>query len=261
MNTEPPEGDDLQRMLVSMKQNVLERATPRPKRRRFRPGIALGIVGLLAIGTATGAVALSLSQQETPVAAPTTSQAPESTPSVTTPTSAPITQRPTPRPTPTPTPSALPVADVRIPGTCAFLVPIEDDMKFFGLVNPTEFIVDEDGAHPSTAQERIDGLVDPKAGLSCAWQNEGVVANISVSVARTTAEYAADAETSARSLGGSCDERLGGRMCQADFVAQGQTLPTTETTFLRGDILITIQQTDFPTDGLLPAIVGEIWGD
>ena len=35
----------------------------------------------------------------------------------------------------------------------------------------------------------------------------------------------------------------------------------TPTVFVRGDTFIVIRQANFPTNGLLPAIVGEIWGD
>ncbi|PZF30824.1 MULTISPECIES: hypothetical protein [unclassified Curtobacterium] len=101
MNSEPPIGDDLQRMLVSMKQNVLERAEPR-KRRGRRTGIVITVIALLAVGTAGGGVALGL--------IPTSSTEPEPTPSATsqpsqtvTPSSAPVVGEPTPTPTPTPT--------------------------------------------------------------------------------------------------------------------------------------------------------------
>ena len=43
MNTEPPTGDDLQRLLVTMKQGVLDRAEeqrPASRRRGRRAGIA-----------------------------------------------------------------------------------------------------------------------------------------------------------------------------------------------------------------------------
>ena len=103
MNTEPPVGDDLQRMLVTMKQNVLERATPRPKRRRRRTGIALGIVGVLLLGAAGGGVALGLIPTSiTDQPAPTATSTPEPT-QTETPSGAPVTGRPTPTPTPTST--------------------------------------------------------------------------------------------------------------------------------------------------------------
>ena len=260
MNTEPPEGDDLQRMLVSMKQNVLERATPRPKRRRFRPGVALGIVGLLAVGTATGAVALSLSQQEQPTAAPTQTQQPEPAPSATTPTSAPITA--TPRPTSTPRPSATPTratgSHVRLPGDCYLLVPDADYSRFFGAASHTSAVVSPGLTRDPDGNDRIQGLRDPDEGLSCTWQNEGVVANLNLSVGPTSVFGTGTPEETVRMLGGSCEDRYGGRVCQVESNYPGDPVVTT---LIRDGVIVTINQTDFPTDGLLPAIVGEIWGD
>ena len=116
MNTEPPEGDDLHRMLVSMKQNVLERATPRPKRRGRRAGIAIGIVGVLLLGAAGGGVALGLIPTSlTADPAPTATTTPEPT-QTETPSGAPVIGRPTPTPTPTPT-STRPPYSLSDPGT------------------------------------------------------------------------------------------------------------------------------------------------
>jgi hypothetical protein len=101
MNTEPPTGDDLQRMLVSMKRNVMEHADERrPKRRGHRPGIVVAAVALLALGTASGAVALAVvpqMQQAAPVASPTPSAPGTSS----TPSSAQVVETPDPTPTPT----------------------------------------------------------------------------------------------------------------------------------------------------------------
>lgn len=103
MNTEPPVGDDLHRMLVSMKQNVLERATPRPRRRGRRTGIAIGVVGVLLLGAAGGGVALgliptSITAEPVPSATPTVESTPTETPS-----GAPVVGSPTPTSTPSPT--------------------------------------------------------------------------------------------------------------------------------------------------------------
>ncbi|MFJ3035317.1 hypothetical protein ACIPC2_13000 [Curtobacterium pusillum] len=258
MNTEPPEGDDLQRMLVSMKQNVLERATPRPKRRRFRPGVALGIVGLLAVGTATGAVALSLSQQEQPTAAPTQTQQPEPAPSATTPTSAPITA--TPRPTSTPRPSATPVTSKWIPGLCSDLVPSADYDRFFGAATHETFIWGPDGSREVEGNDRIQGLRDPEESLYCSWQNEGVIAQIVITVGRVTPEQSLGAEQDAMTGDGTCADGHGGRVCRFTLRVDDGPSPVS-TVFLRDDLVIRITQTDFPTDNLLGAIVGEIWGD
>ncbi|MFZ6990541.1 hypothetical protein ACO0E1_01500 [Curtobacterium sp. RRHDQ66] len=105
MNTEPPQGDDLQRMLVSMKQNVLARAEadrPAPERRGRRAGIVIGIIAVLGIGVGSGAVALGMVPQPftaAPAPSPTVTEPPE-TP---TKSSAPVISEPTATPTPTPT--------------------------------------------------------------------------------------------------------------------------------------------------------------
>lgn len=101
MRSEPPVGDDLQRMLVSMKQNVLERAEPR-KRRGRRTGVAIAVVALLAVGAASGGVALGLIPT-TPEAAPVSTPSPTEPARTITPSSAPVLITPTPTPTPTPT--------------------------------------------------------------------------------------------------------------------------------------------------------------
>lgn len=110
MNSEPPIGDDLQRMLVSMKQNVLERAEPRRRRRR-RTGIVIAVIALLAVGTAGGGVALGLIPT-VPDAAPAPTPTATTEPSRTvTPSSAPVVDAPTPVPTPTPTAPPYSAAD------------------------------------------------------------------------------------------------------------------------------------------------------
>lgn len=118
MNTEPPVGDDLQRMLVSMKQHVLERAAPHPKRRARRTGIAIGVVGVLLLGAAGGGVALGLiptSITGAPEASATAT--PEAQPSET-PSGAPVVDEPTLAPAPTQTPaSTRPPYSVTDPST------------------------------------------------------------------------------------------------------------------------------------------------
>lgn len=260
MNTEPPEGDDLQRMLVSMKQNVLERATPRPKRRRGRSGVVIGVVALLAVGTATGAVALTLSQQDTPVAAPTQTQAPEPSATATTPSSAPITGAPTPTPTSTPTATATPALNVLIPGDCYQLVPDADYARFFGAATHTSTVFGPGTTREPDGNDRVQGhLRDPHEWLYCTWQNSGVEANITIRVSHT-ADIAQDTPEEYAEQAGTCTDDLGGRTCQFTTTAE-RVRPLTVTTLVRDGVTIQINQTDFPTDGLLAAIVGEIWGD
>ncbi|TDN41861.1 hypothetical protein EDF64_11550 [Curtobacterium flaccumfaciens] len=107
MNTEPPTGDDLQRMLVGMKQTVLDRAEERrPASRRHgrRAGIVIGVIALLSLGATGGGVALGMIPQPfsgSPAAISTPDPTEPVSPS--TPAAAPVENAPVPVPTPTPT--------------------------------------------------------------------------------------------------------------------------------------------------------------
>lgn len=249
MNTEPPEGDDLQRMLVSMKQHVLERATPRPARRRGRSGIVVGVVALLALGTATGAVALTLSQQDRPAAAPAQTQQPEPAPSATTPSSAPITGRPTPRPTPS--------AAASIPTDCRAIVPASDYDRLFGDAPLTTVFP----AAGQTGGNRYG--IGGRTVLDCLWRDPGAdITGLSVTVGTGTPEQLSDvARTTFRDWSPTCDERDGIQTCRAVRRDPQYGTDWARTTYVRGDTWLVIDQSNFPTNGLLPAIVGEVWGD
>jgi len=249
MNTEPPEGDELQRMLVSMKQAVLERATPRPKRYRRRSGVVVGVVALLALGTATGAVALTLSQQDRPVAAPVQSQEPAPAPSATTPSSAPITATPTPRATPTPNTVAT------IPTTCRGTVPADDYDRFFGDTPLTEI----DQAEQATGTDSPDVLwTGGAATITCTWADPRAdVSGLTMDIGTT----GPGADERLAESPWKCDDRDGGRMCQSTVKAEPYPVDQTTTIFIRGDTFVLIRQANFPTNGLLDAVVGEIWGD
>ncbi|GAA3341003.1 hypothetical protein GCM10017714_23160 [Curtobacterium pusillum] len=260
MNTEPPEGDDLQRLLVSMKQNVLERATPRPKRRRFRPGIAIGVVGLLAIGTATGAVALSLSQHDEPVAAPTRTQQPEPAPSATTPTSAPITATPTP--TPRTTPKDMVSA---IPKDCRALVPASDYDRLFGdaplqRVLPVEEGLPADATPPPLPTDQEPNL--PATDLYCMWEDPEAARSLAVTAGHGTPSQLDELQrTSYEGWSPTCTDADGIRLCRQTRRVAPDSPDWARTLYVRGDTWVEIDQANFPTDNLLGAIVGEIWGD
>jgi hypothetical protein len=50
-------------------------------------------------------------------------------------------------------------------------------------------------------------------------------------------------------------------VCQSSVRAQTGPVDQVSTFFLRDDTFIVIRQANFPTNGLLDAVVGEIWGD
>ncbi|KTR46307.1 hypothetical protein [Curtobacterium oceanosedimentum] len=247
-------GDELQRMLVTMKQSVLERATPRPKRRRGHTGIVVGVVALLALGTASGAVALTLSHQDRPVAAPVQTQEPAPAPSATTRTSAPITGRPTPRPVPTASPTTAAVAT--IPTSCRATVPEEDYDRFFGdtPVQGSSSMGEGIAGSDSVAA----GIAEPGADIYCVWRDPRAdVSGLEMRIGPARS----DAADLLRAGPTPCSEHDGGVLCRASIPADPYPVDRVTTWFVRGDTYVVIAQTNFPTNGLLDAVVGEIWGD
>ncbi len=255
MDTEPPVGDELQRMLVTMKQSVLERATPRPKRRRGHTGIVVGVVALLALGTASGAVALTLSHQDRPVAAPVQTQEPAPAPSATTRTSAPITGRPTLRPVPTASPTTAAVAT--IPTSCRATVPEEDYDRFFGDTPYSEASAGKDGRAGTDSEEVVD-IAGGGDDLVCHWMDPRAdVSGLEMRIGPARS----DAADLLRAGPTPCSEHDGGVLCRASIPADPYPVDRVTTWFVRGDTYVVIAQTNFPTNGLLDAVVGEIWGD
>lgn len=169
MNTEPPTGDELQQMLVAMKQEVLTRAgehRPLPGRRGRRAGIVIGVIAVLGIGAASGGVALGMIPQPF-AAAPAQTTAPSEPAATPSGSSAPVVDRQTTAPSPTASPSST--------------------RKPFALDDPSTWTISGDEVGPvaiggATADE-TDDLVpayheDPGGevcmqGVGTAWRRDG----------------------------------------------------------------------------------------
>ena len=249
MNTEPPTGDELQQMLVSMKQDVLSRAPatrPAPRRRGRRAGIVIGVIAVLGIGATSGGVALGMIPQPfaaAPAPSPSsTTVVPSETPSES---SAPVVERPH-RP---------PHGDTgrrggtgRLPrgGPHGGLRPaVRDDRHCKTQPGPT-------GASDSG---------DTPPALWCVWRDPRAdVSGIDVRFTRVTSETVGPDEERFAEHGGSCSDQDGGRFCQMTRTADPYPVETTTTSFTRGDVGVEITQTNVPTDGLLKAIQQQVWG-
>jgi len=161
MDVEPPVGDDLNRMLVSMKQQVLQRAAaeppakPRPWARRHL-GLTLGLVALLGIGGASGALALVLPSpfEAAAPASPTSTPEPSATPRATaTPTFTPSAPEQDPVPRPAYDVDCATLGDqIGVTGVIATATPID--------LGPGQF-------RPATAAYRQAGA------LACTWTPTG----------------------------------------------------------------------------------------
>ncbi|MEV1129274.1 hypothetical protein [Agromyces sp. NPDC049794] len=173
MRSEPPTGDELTRMLVSMKRNVLEQVgnEPATAKRLSRTDRIVGgvLAGALLAGVAAGAAfvfGLAPLGQYSMDPAATTSPKPVTSPS------------PTPTPTPTPPPTEEPAApgmpESRYGLTCESLVdPALVSDLFTTDVAPADPIVTASGV--GIAVPRITSIFSV-GGTVCEWSN-GVAEN------------------------------------------------------------------------------------
>lgn len=151
MRNEPPTGDDLERRVASIQDDVERRiaASPRRASRSARTGLVVGLATVLGLGAIGGAVAfgVTLSQPPAPIVTETPTPTATPTPSAT----------PTPTPTPTtPPPAAAPT--VRVPTTCEELTQGIDISDQYG---PLKLVAAE-------AAPYSNSYVDDRAGyLSC----------------------------------------------------------------------------------------------
>ncbi|WP_420365380.1 hypothetical protein AAEP80_17935 [Curtobacterium sp. L3-7] len=246
MNTEPPQGDDLQQMLVTMKHNVLARAEldrPAPGRRGHRAGIVIGIIAVLGIGVGSGAVALGMVPQPftaAPAPSPTVTE-PTQTP---TKSSAPVVNEPTTTPTPA-------QADGVIPSDCRALVPADDYDRFFGTIP----LQDPAGS------EWGDDTGFPAPDLWCIWKDPRAdVTGLDIKVGKSTAENVHADTTLLEQDGWVCSTHDGGRFCQRTQQAVPYPVDTTTTFFIKGTTWVEINQTNVATNGLLQAVQEQVWG-
>lgn len=262
MSAEPPVGDELEQMLAGMRENVSGRLVARPRRSsiRRRVGITVAVVALLGIGTASGAVALGMLPQPFVAPAPVASTAPapqEQTPSTP---SAPITLTPAPQSSAAPTATAA-----TIPTSCTDVVPASASTRLFGSLvrqqlRPTP---------PGTPEQQY--FQDPEtpfaadAALVCRWSESGSTEdtdNLFLQVGRTDPSTLDARLEVLGSRGWDCTEVHDGRSCQHTETSTyyGEHLDTTFTFFARGDTWVSVTQTDTPTNGLLGAVVQQLWG-
>ncbi|MDN3477223.1 hypothetical protein [Curtobacterium sp. APC 4022] len=260
MNTEPPTGDDLQRMLVSMKQNVLEHAEERhPRPRRHRSRIVIATIALLALGTAGGAVALAVVPQ-VQQAAPAPSWTTEPSVPASTPASAPVVDTPAPKPS-----ASSAAAPSRYPTDCRALYSDADRERLFGRTPLTQSPAHPDGTTvptPST-MPYAGGTWTASEWLDCVWADPRAdVSGIHVTIGSASAAALSGREDGLRAAGADCAPGDGGTVCSRRFRADPSPEDGTETSWWDGDgRWITISQVNAPTSGLLSATIAGLSSD
>ena len=120
-------------------------------------------------------------------------------------------------------------------------------------------VVEPDPAAPGSDIEQV---IAGQMTLICIWRDPAAdVTGLRLAMGHVDL---ADGETYLESLdhqGYDCEDRYGGKWCQhisndTDFgVEEGAT------SFFRDDVVITVDQSNFPTNGFLADVVETVWGE
>ena len=181
----------------------------------------------------------------------------------------PTADGPSADPTPDPTPTAtISFAPPSVPTDCATLVdestyaatfgatPLNDpavgEPGMLGVVTPT---APAEGASPADA-------VDAATQLRCIWRDPGAdITYLRVQIGSVGGTIGTGYRTALELDGYTCDQSLGGDRCAITGTDPQYQTETGDTVFERDDIVVRIDQANFPTDNLLGAIVSRIWAD
>ena len=142
-------------------------------------------------------------------------------------------------------------------------------------LNDPDFFTGQTGQlQPSPAPEGADPgeVVRAATQLTCGWRDPraditGLFVDVATVDSATAASYPAwladptvDQETRGEGVAFDCTDRLGGTVCQYTTEQLPYDTDYAETVLVRDDVVVTVRQSNYPTDDLLGAIVTRIWG-
>jgi hypothetical protein len=224
----------------------------------------LGAVAALALslgGCAGGAGSAGGASSETPRPTATDTAAP--------PSASPSTTAPAPSPEP---------AVASIPTDCTDIVDAATYASTMGdtpLNDPEFFVGQQMGqVQPVAAPADADPYttVDSATQLRCGWRDiradiTGLFVDVATVDSATAASYpgwlADPAASQAEQRSGGvfdCTDRLGGTVCQSTRTEAQYGTDFTQTVLVRDGVVVTVRQSNYPTNDLLGAIVARIWG-
>jgi hypothetical protein len=223
---------------------------------------ALGVALLAGCGsTSTGATGPSTSPATTPSASPSPTAVESASPA--------------PAPAPTTAPAAAPAS---IPTDCTDIVDAatyEATMGDAPLNDPRHFTEPMGQVAPSAppAEADLGQVVAADRVLRCGWRDPmaditGLFVDVAVvdeATASTYPAWLAEARepTTPSWLDGvayTCSEDYEGTLCQYTTTHEMYGVDMTDTVLVRDDVVVTVGQSNVPTDDLMGSIVSRIWG-
>lgn len=157
---------------------------------------------------------------------------------------------------------------VTIPTDCTQIVDEAAYTKNFGDIplNPVEFGFSGTASGAKTPSDAGDGAsaietIRAANELSCYWRDpRSDVSGIGVDMARLDPSITGPLLEGFAAEGYDCTTTDGGRLCQLVTPDPQYPVDRTQTYFVRDDIVVTVDQTNVPTDDLIGSIVTRLWG-
>ena len=157
---------------------------------------------------------------------------------------------------------------VTIPTDCTQIVDEAAYTKNFGDIplNPVEFGYSGTASGAKTPSDAGDGAsaietIRAANELSCYWRDpRSDVSGIGVDMARLDPSITGPLLEGFAAEGYDCITTDGGRLCQLVTPDPQYPVDRTQTYFVRDDIVVTVDQTNVPTDDLIGSIATRLWG-
>lgn len=171
---------------------------------------------------------------------------------------------------PTPEPSTSTGSSVAIPTDCRDIVSVEAYDAVFGStpLNPEGFTTRSGGAFgritptPTPAGATPAEAVASATSLDCLWRDPNAdITGIEVAMAEVEPAVGSAFLDDLADEGYTCVNVYDGRRCQ--LVRPNEQFPEADeafTRFVRGGIVVSVDQVNFSTDDLLGDIVDRVWG-
>ena len=177
------------------------------------------------------------------------------------------TSSPSPSDTAT-TESQAAATPVTIPTDCTQIVDEAAYTKNFGDIplNPVEFGYSGTASGAKTPSDAGDGAsaietIRAANELSCYWRDpRSDVSGIGVDMARLDPSITGPLLEGFAAEGYDCTTTDGGRLCQLVTPDPQYPVDRTQTYFVRDDVVVTVDQTNVPTDDLIGSIATRLWG-
>ncbi|KQO81472.1 hypothetical protein ASF17_09790 [Frigoribacterium sp. Leaf263] len=157
---------------------------------------------------------------------------------------------------------------VTIPTDCTQIVDEAAYTKNFGDIplNPVEFGYSGTASGAKTPSDASDGAsaietIRAANELSCYWRDpRSDASGIGVDMARLDPSITGPLLEGFAAEGYDCTTTDGGRLCQLVTPDPQYPVDRTQTYFVRDDIVVTVDQTNVPTDDLIGSIATRLWG-